>query len=159
VALMFSAGGAFAFPECKGHVLDWTNCVGTYENQSGKYVGEFVNGNFNGQGVYKFRSGKILEGIFEHGKRIYIKKTPYSSKPSLLQVAFTQLSQSQRKQVQSILSNLGFYNFSIDGLYGKGTEAALNSYNKQNLNGADSGITSSRLNPLTFEPSDDCSRG
>ena len=46
------------------------------------------------------------------------------------------LTVSQRKNIQSILSELGFYKSSIDGLYGRGTAAALTGYNKQNLNGA-----------------------
>ena len=186
VALMFSASGALALPQCPSDTkVTWSNCVGTFTLPSGdKYVGEFrddeangkgtitfANGNkyvgefrdnkrtgqgtftwpsgnkyvgewrddkFNGQGTQTLANGTIWkEGIWKDGTFQYAQKTPYSSKPSLLQVAFTQLSQSQRKQVQSILSNLGFYNSSIDGLYGKGTAKALTSYNKQNLNGAD----------------------
>ena len=186
VALMFSAGGAFALPQCPSDTkVTWSNCVGTYTDANGnkydgewrdgkrtgqgtytwpsgdKYVGEFRDGKKTGQGTYTYANGNKYvgefrddkrtgqgtitfangtiwkEGIWKDNKFQYAQKTPYSSKPSLLQVAFTQLSQSQRKQVQSILSNLGFYNSSIDGLYGKGTAKALTSYNKQNLNGAD----------------------
>jgi S1-C subfamily serine protease len=192
VALMFSAGGAFALPQCPSDTkVTWSNCVGnltnyadgnkyvgefrdgkrtgqgtyTWSSSGNKYVGEFRDGKlngqgtytwgpksewagdkyvgewrdnkYNGQGTYTYANGTVKEGIWKDDKFQYAQKTPYSSKPSLLQVAFTQLSQSQRKQVQSILSNLGFYNSSIDGLYGKGTAKALTSYNKQNLNGAD----------------------
>ena len=139
VALMFSAGGAFALPQCPSDTkVTWSNCVGTYTWPNGnKYVGEFRDDKRTGQGVGTYANGTVEEGIWKDGTFQYAQKTPYSSKPSLLQVAFTQLSQSQRKQVQSILSNLGFYNSSIDGLYGKGTAKALTSYNKQNLNGAD----------------------
>lgn len=58
-------------------------------------------------------------------------------KKTLLHSRFIMLTLSQRKNIQTILLNLGFYKFSIDGLYGKGTAAALTAYNKQNLNGAD----------------------
>ena len=64
-------------------------------------------------------------------------QTPTISKPSLLRTSFNGLSKSQRKNIQSILKRLSFYNSSIDGLYGKGTAAAFIAYNKQNLAGAD----------------------
>ena len=111
---------------------------GTYTDANGnKYDGEWRDGKRTGQGTYTDANGTVTEGIWKDGTFQYAQKTPFASKPSLLQVAFTQLSQFQRKQVQSILSNLGLYNSSIDGLYGKGTAKALTSYNKQNLNGAD----------------------
>ncbi len=56
---------------------------------------------------------------------------------SLLDLAFTQLSQSQRKQIQSNLSKLGLYASTVDGVYGRGTSAALTAYNKQYLSGSD----------------------
>ena len=69
-------------------------------------------------------------------KKCYAQ-TPTLSKPSLLRTSFNGLSKSQRKNIQSILKRLSFYNSSIDGLYGKGTAAAFVAYNKQNLAGAD----------------------
>ena len=71
----------------------------------------------HGQGVLTLANGTVQEGVFKDGFFQYAQKTPYSSNPSFLQVAFNDLSQFQRKQVQSILSNLGFYTASIDGLY------------------------------------------
>ena len=47
------------------------------------------------------------------------------------------LSKDNRKKVQSILSDLGFYKSSNDGLYGKETSAALTAYMKKNLNDDD----------------------
>ena len=57
--------------------------------------------------------------------------------PNQLEAAFTKLPLLQRKKVQSTLTKAGLYKSTIDGFYGKGTEAALTSYNTQNLNGAD----------------------
>ena len=134
--------GTYTWPNGEKYVGEYKNektngqGIRTWANGD-KYVGQERNDRRNGQGIFYYANGKIDEGIWKDDKFQYAQKTPYSSKPSLLQVAFTQLSQSQRKQVQSILSNLGFYNSSIDGLYGKGTAKALTSYNKQNLNGAD----------------------
>jgi S1-C subfamily serine protease len=62
------------------------------------------------------------------------KKIP---KPSLLKTAFTALSKSDRKRIQTNLGNLDLYKSSVDGLYGKGTAAALSAYNKKNLNNFD----------------------
>jgi len=50
---------------------------------------------------------------------------------------FTRLPQAERIEVQTILSKLGYYSSDIDGLYGKGTAAALKAYNKEYLNNAD----------------------
>ncbi len=50
---------------------------------------------------------------------------------------FKSYSITKRKEIQSILKEQGFYKSSIDGLYGKGTAAALKSYNKQNFGGVD----------------------
>ena len=111
---------------------------GTFTRADGrKYVGEWTNGTMNGLGIMTLADGTVQEGVFKDGFLQYAQKTPYSSKPSFLQAAFNNLSQLQREQVQSILSNLGFYTASIDGLYGWGTSAALNEYNNQYLNGSD----------------------
>jgi S1-C subfamily serine protease len=91
----------------------------------------------HGQGTYTYTDGTVEEGIWENGEFKYAQKTPYSSNPSLLQVAFNDLSQLQRKQLQSVLLDLGFYNASIDGIYGRRTSAALTEYNNQHLNGSD----------------------
>ena len=133
--------GTFTWPDGQKYVGEYKNektngqGIRTWANGD-KYVGQEQNDRKNGQGIFYYANGKIDEGIWKDDKFQYAQKTSYSSESSLLQLNFTQLSQSQRKQVQSILSNLGFYNSSIDGLYGKGTEAALISYNKQKLNGA-----------------------
>jgi len=164
IAALF--GGAtigFALPTCKGsyNSSTWTNCTGTYTYASGdkyvgewkdnkkhgqgiftyaygdKYVGEFKDGTLNGQGIYTYPDGRVKEGIWKDNNFQYAQKTPYSYKPSVLHTAFKKLSKNQRKQIQSNLKSLGFYTSSIDGLYGKGTAAALTAYNKQNLSGGD----------------------
>ena len=68
-----SAGESFALPECPGGPTifwdvsrTWTDCFGTYTNGGrNKYIGEFKDGKFHGQGIYRLSDGKILyEGIF-----------------------------------------------------------------------------------------------
>ena len=53
-----------------------------------------------------------------------------------LKTAFVKLSSKDRKTVQTILKDLGLYQSSIDGLYGKGTSASLATYNTKYLNSA-----------------------
>ncbi|MDC0431675.1 trypsin-like peptidase domain-containing protein [Paracoccaceae bacterium] len=109
---------------------------GTYTYANGdKYVGEYKNGKLHGQGVYTFEDGHVNEGKFKDDNFQYSQKTLYSRKAYFLQTAFKKLSKEKRKKLQSNLKDLGFYKSSIDGLYGKGTEAALTGYNKQILNG------------------------
>ena len=46
------------------------------------------------------------------------------------------LSKADRSHIHKILQKKGYYNSSIDGLYGKGTAAALKAYNKEYTNNA-----------------------
>ena len=141
-ALFASVGSGFALPKCPSDTkVYWHNCFGTHTWDDGdKYVGEFKDNKYNGQGIYYFRDGEIKEGVWKNDNFQYAQKTPYSKKtatPSILRIAFRKLSKEQRKLLQSNLKDLGFYKSSIDGLYGKGTAGALTAYNKQSLNGAD----------------------
>lgn len=61
----------------------------------------------------------------------------FKRKVAPLRIAFVNYSKGQRKLIQSNLADLGFYKSSIDGLYGKGTAAALEAYNKEYLGNAD----------------------
>ena len=118
VVLILSATVSFALPACKGsyNYKTWTDCIGTITYSTGrKSVGEYKNGN-----RVRFSTGST-EPV----------------KLSSLKAAYINLSQEQRKQVQSALVDKGFYKFSIDGLYGNGTAAALTAYNQQNMGGAD----------------------
>jgi hypothetical protein len=65
------------------------------------------------------------------------KSTASASNQNKLKSAFVEKSAIDRKSIQSNLSKLGFYKSSIDGLYGKGTAAALKAYNKEYLGDAE----------------------
>ena len=68
-----SAYGQSSLPSCQGSdVSSWTNCFGTltvpYYWTSGKYVGEFKDGLYNGQGIEYAPSGSIIrQGRWEKG--------------------------------------------------------------------------------------------
>ena len=158
----YNGQGTLTLPNGEKYVGEWRddkkNGQGTFTFPDGeKYVGEFKDDEYNGQGTLTFANGTVNEGIWKDDKFQYARKNPNAVKPSPLKAAFIKLSKSQRKQVQSILSELGFYKSSIDGLYGKGTAAALKTYNKQNLKGADlskrANVSKLMTAVLAFEPS------
>ena len=160
VALIVGATASFALPPCPASGY-FHNCFGTRTYPNGnKYVGEWKDDKFNGQGtiifpdgnkyVSEFKddkmngrvihtqpSGAIDEEIWKNGSFQYVLKNPKNAKPSPLKDAFYELTVIKRKSVQSILSDLGLYTSSIDGLYGKGTAVGLTAFNKKNLNDAD----------------------
>ena len=70
---------SYALPDCPAvrHPTNspWSNCFGTFTFASGnKYVGEFKDGNFNGQGTYTYADGRIEEGIWKDNKFLYAQK-------------------------------------------------------------------------------------
>jgi len=140
------------------HPKGWHNCVGYTLGGWPKYLGVFVNDMKNGSGVLYSETGKILqEGIWrndtfieskknEHGdtirsgfKKVPVQsnKSPRPSDVSRLREGFIGLGDQRRKQVQQELKKSGYYGSVIDGLYGKGTAAALKAYNKEYLGNAD----------------------
>ena len=95
-----------------------------------KSEGVFRAGNEHGY-ARRNNNGKVQQGMFIRG---VFQGTP-------LRIAFVNYSKGQRKLIQSSLADLGFYKSSIDGLYGKGTAAALKAYNKEYLGNADLSTT------------------
>ena len=91
---------------------DEKNGHGTYTFANGdKYVGDWESGKRNGQGTFIWPDGEKYVGEWKDNKFQYGSKTP----PPLL-TAFIKLSKDNRKKAQSILSDVGFYKSSIDGL-------------------------------------------
>lgn len=129
VALMSSATASFALDcpddpkECKSSDL----CVYAVDRRSGQWDKNSPN---------VVREAK-KRGLSPDGTGWCTFQKPRVTKSSPLRTTFLGLSKSQRKQVQLILSNMGLYKSSIDGLFGKITAAGLTAFNKQNLNGAD----------------------
>ena len=74
VALILSATASFALPPCPASGY-FHNCFGTYTFSTGdKYVGEFKDGKYNGQGTYTHANGGIKEGIWKNGAFLYAQK-------------------------------------------------------------------------------------
>ena len=57
-------------PKCKGKKANkWSNCYGARESLYGhKYVGEFLNGEFHGQGMFTHKGRKYV-GQYKNHKR------------------------------------------------------------------------------------------
>ena len=57
-------------PLCQGEdYMQWTNCYGTYTFPNGtKFVGEFKDGEANGQGTYTYANGNKFVGEYKDGK-------------------------------------------------------------------------------------------
>ena len=68
--LLFSATEGFALPSCPTDTrVFWTDCFGTFTFPNGdKYVGEWRDDSFNGQGTYTYADGRVKEGIWENGE-------------------------------------------------------------------------------------------
>lgn len=71
------------------------------------------------------------------GNSIYKIISKRKVMPNPLKTAFNNLSADLRRNVQINLKSKGFYNSSIDGSYGQGTEKALKNYNRSVLDGSD----------------------
>ena len=58
-------------PACKGsYSTKWTGCIGTYTSENGaEYVGEFINGDFNGHGTMTWLDGENYIGEWRDDKR------------------------------------------------------------------------------------------
>jgi len=72
--MLLVSHGAMAqgrLPPCSGaSSTDWTNCSGQLVSPNGdRYVGDFLNGAFDGQGSYSWTTGDRYVGEFRNGVR------------------------------------------------------------------------------------------
>ena len=80
--LLLSSTEGWSLPACKGSptsrwstTSNWTDCIGTIIFSDGsKYVGEWKNRKWHGQGTATYASGRVEQGIFENNKFLYAKK-------------------------------------------------------------------------------------
>ena len=126
------------------------------ETLIGKWIDKFGEGKIE---LYSKDAWASMSGAFyfdeEKGVKLFLKSTKNKNvirnwvatflnsvePPTLstypLKDIFSKHSQSKRKLIQRNLKDLGLYTSSIDGLYGKGTAAALTAYNKKHLSASD----------------------
>ena len=96
---------------------------------------------FTSGGAYKmhaaFYYNKCVGKSQSTKKKTTASTTSKASNQNKLKSTFMKKTSTDRKNIQSALFELGLYTSTIDGLYGKGTEAALKAYNKEYLGNPD----------------------
>ncbi len=76
LAVMLTGSWASAqesdLPRCEGSYngYTWNNCFGTYHWGGDKYVGEWRDGKWHGQGTFTYPDGHIEKGIWENGELV-----------------------------------------------------------------------------------------
>ena len=128
---------AFVFL-CFSSSESWASC--SHGSHEGIHPNHCVNGYVCFQAsrnVYAFLKEARIRGLVCSRKYNQDSVSSVSKLKSPLRDTFISLSLLDRKLIQSKLSLRGYYQSSIDGLYGKGTAAALETYNKGYLGNAD----------------------
>ena len=92
--------------------------------ETGFYDGEFKKGKRNGWGLYTWPSGHALFRKWEPQGVYNSDSTAHTVFPALKQ-SFNALDLDQRKVIQYALTEMGYYNSSIDGKWGRNTLNAL----------------------------------
>ena len=70
ILLAGTAHGQSNLPACQGSDASrWSNCFGSWTASNGKYVGEWKDGKYNGQGTYTYADGEKYVGEWKDGKR------------------------------------------------------------------------------------------
>ena len=86
-----------------------------------------VNGKALGNLDYAFQK---MEDAFNSEKSKITQRQAQQGQDNFFKVSFSKLSEDQKKQVQSLLSKLGYYDSSVDGLWGEGTLRAVREFGK-----------------------------
>tara|TARA_B100000959_G_scaffold25115_1_gene24311 strand:+ start:53 stop:310 length:258 start_codon:yes stop_codon:yes gene_type:complete len=70
VLLLLSSTEGWSLPPCEGSKVNtWTNCEGTFTFPDGhKYVGEWEDGKFHGQGTMTDAEGTVKKGTWFYGE-------------------------------------------------------------------------------------------
>ena len=68
---MFSTVEASDLPSCKRNAAVWDDCFGTFTFDDGvKYIGEWRDDKFNGQGTFTWADGRIEKGIWKNDRLV-----------------------------------------------------------------------------------------
>ncbi len=82
--LLLSSTEGWSLPPCRGNVYlsNWTNCFGTMTYSDGaKYVGEWKDGKYHGQGTYTYADGRVKKGKWVRNEFLHPKKVTTPPKP------------------------------------------------------------------------------
>ena len=105
---------------------DKKNGLGSYTFADGDtYVGEFKDDKRDGQGFYLFKDSRADFCFYTDNEDTNCSGTNVYDVASNLTKKFRQMSESQRKKIQSNLKSNGFYTSVVDGKWGHETFKAL----------------------------------
>ena len=114
------------------------NGQGTYTwADGGKYVGQFKDDKFNGQGFFFFSDGRADFCTYADDKDSNCIGTNAYDVAVTLKKRFLVLSAYKREKIQSNLKRRNLYTSSIDGKWGRGTLIALAEFSSKNLGTVD----------------------
>lgn len=107
------------YPKCS--INDSSDCYGEIRySDSSFYFGEISPKNIrNGLGLYIYPNGDYWVGNWKNNNFLNGEKA--SAKRAFKYNGFNTFPLAERKKAQKILSDLGYYNSSIDGQFGKNT--------------------------------------
>jgi len=135
MALLISASVSVALPACPSdQTKRYHNCFGTYTFANGeKYIGGYKDSKFSGQGFYIWKSGKADFCLYVDNEGSNCSGSNVYDVAPVLTDKFRQLSEYQRREIQSNLKSMDLYSSTIDGKWGRGTFVGLASYAALNL--------------------------
>ena len=69
ILVLSLSGSVYALPDCPSDLsARWHNCFGTIAANGSKYVGEWKEGKYHGQGTYTFANGSKYVGEWKEGE-------------------------------------------------------------------------------------------
>ena len=111
--------------------------TGVFSGENEIYIGGYLNGKRHGTGYYIWHDGSADFCKYVDGEDTNcIGSNVYDVAPNLKN-SFSQLSTTQRKKIQSNLSEMGLYQSGIDGKWGKNTFVGLLQFAAVDLNTTD----------------------
>ena len=101
-------------------------CYSIQSTSTQFYLGDFQNNQATGIGVAITRDGRYVDGKFLNGRATYYDTGRLNE--LIMAKKFAKLQFNQRKYLQRALKVYGYYNGTVDGVWGRNTAIALLKY-------------------------------
>lgn len=106
-------------------------CYSIQSTSTQFYMGDFQNNQATGIGVAITRDGRYIDGKFLNGRATYFDTGRLND--LILAKEFAKLQINQKKYLQRALTIYGYYNGTVDGIWGRNTAIALLKYAFHNI--------------------------